>query len=201
MLEDGSLGELPSTVQKVIPKMASRVEKMKLLVDQMLSAARTEDNRFAVSPTSMSVGALIGRVVAAMGEREPVSRRVIVDAPDGVEAFADPEKVETIITNLLSNAIKYSPNGGDVTLRLRARANHIELDVVDAGIGIDADDISKLFQPFGRLDHPQISAIEGTGLGLYLSRELARIQGGDISVRSRPNRGSIFTLRLPRAGE
>jgi signal transduction histidine kinase len=200
MLEDGSLGELPGTVQKVIPKMASRVEKMKLLVDQMLSAARTEDSRFAVSPTNMSMGEAIGKAVAALSERKPASR-VTVDAADGATAFADPEKVETIVTNLLSNAIKYSPSGGDVTLRLRTNADHVELDVVDAGIGINADDISKLFQPFGRLDHPEVSAIEGTGLGLYLSRELARIQGGDISVRSQPDRGSIFTLRLPRATE
>ncbi len=106
--------------------------------------------------------------------------------------------METILGNLVSNAVKYSPDGADVTIAVREEPGWVAVDVIDHGEGITAEDVEKLFRPFGRLQSAIAAGIQGTGLGLHLSRALAHAQGGDIEVTSRPGEGSTFTLRLPR---
>ena len=102
--------------------------------------------------------------------------------------------------NLLDNALKYSPAGGAVSVRVSSEARSAVLRVKDRGIGIAAEDIPRLFTRFGRLVTSENSHIPGTGLGLYLSREIARMHGGDVTVKSEPGAGSEFTLTLPVAG-
>jgi signal transduction histidine kinase len=115
-----------------------------------------------------------------------------------VRVRADPDLVETILSNLVSNAVKYSPEGREVTVTVREEPGWVAVDVTDSGNGIAEEDLSKLFQPFGRLQGAIAAGIQGTGLGLHLSRGLAQAQGGDIDVTSRSGEGSTFTLRLPR---
>jgi signal transduction histidine kinase len=113
------------------------------------------------------------------------------------EVVGDPDKLQTVIANLISNAIKYSPAGGEIRCRLSVEDGHALVDVVDHGIGITPDQRKQLFKKFGRVDRPETAAIGGTGLGLYLSQELTRRHGGEITVRSRPGKETVFTLRLP----
>jgi len=121
-----------------------------------------------------------------------------VQSAGRVRVRADPEQVETILGNLVSNALKYSPAGGDVIVVVRVEPGWAAVDVTDHGDGIAEADLPRLFQPFGRLPNAVAAGIQGTGLGLHLSRGLAQAQGGDIEVTSRPGAGSTFTLRLPR---
>jgi signal transduction histidine kinase len=106
--------------------------------------------------------------------------------------------VNTILGNLVSNAVKYSPDGAEVTITVRAEPGWVAVDVTDRGEGIAEEDLPKLFKPFGRLQTAIAAGIQGTGLGLHLSRAVAQAEGGDIEVTSRPGEGSTFTLRLPR---
>jgi signal transduction histidine kinase len=108
--------------------------------------------------------------------------------------------VATMLVNLLDNAIKYSPGGGDIQVAWRRRAGLVHISVTDQGVGISRTQRSMLFTRFGRLVTPETSHIRGTGLGLYLAREIARLHGGDIVARSHAGRGTTFTVTLPLAG-
>jgi signal transduction histidine kinase len=109
----------------------------------------------------------------------------------------DGERIKTIVSNLVGNAIKYSPAGGPVEIELISRAGIARVSVTDNGVGIAKEDMPILFTRFGRVSTPETGHLPGTGLGLYLGRQLARLHGGDITVDSDPGRGSTFTLHLP----
>jgi PAS domain S-box-containing protein len=118
----------------------------------------------------------------------------------GLVAWADPEKVRQIMLNLLSNAIKFTEPGGVVSVGCKADDQWIDISVTDTGLGIPADKLSAVFEPFVQLDRKLTSSHEGTGLGLAISRDLARGLGGELSVGSSTAQGSTFQLRLRRAG-
>jgi len=115
--------------------------------------------------------------------------------------LGDVLRLEIIIANLLDNAIKYSPKGGDVTAKLSTSGDMAMLSVRDQGIGIAPQDMDRLFVRFSRL--ATLNDVPGTGLGLYLVRELARLHKGEIVAVSKPGEGSEFVLSLPveRAGK
>ena len=104
-----------------------------------------------------------------------------------------------MLVNLLDNAVKYSPSGGRVVLRVEDGARSVRLSVADEGVGIPAAEQQRVFEKFYRLDNQLTRAGGGTGLGLYITRELVRRMGGTIAVRSEPGAGSTFTVELPRA--
>jgi signal transduction histidine kinase len=109
--------------------------------------------------------------------------------------------VRAIVDQLLDNAVKYSPDGGEIECTLARAEGRARLTVRDSGLGIDPANLEKVFSRFGRLVTPDNSHIPGAGLGLFLARENARRMGGDITVSSRPAKGSAFTLELPLAPE
>jgi CheY-like chemotaxis protein len=110
--------------------------------------------------------------------------------------MADHQRVKQIITNLLTNGVKYNRPGGSVTISFTAQSGYVRIAVQDTGLGIDADKIGRLFDPFDRLD-ADVSGIEGTGLGLTISRSLAEAMGGSLTVESMVGHGSTFALNLP----
>jgi signal transduction histidine kinase len=200
MLEEGSLGELPGPAAKVVPIMTARMRHMSELVDRMLTTSRMEIRARGHNVADVDLLALARAVAASAsataGDRAP--RAIRVEPSPRIRIRADPEQVETILRNLVSNAVKYSPEGREVTVAVREGPDWVAVDVTDHGDGITEEDLQKLFQPFGRLQSAIAAGIQGTGLGLHLSRGLAQAQGGDIEVASRPGEGSTFTLRLPR---
>jgi signal transduction histidine kinase len=196
MLEDGSLGELSETAAKIVPLMATRMRQMSQLVERMLIASRMEVSRRDAKAVDVRIDDVVRAVVASLTMDEE-QRRVEVHSTEPSYVRADPDSVETMLTNLVSNGLKYSAPGSDITVVVRDEPGWVAVDVVDQGIGISKDEMAKLFQPFGRLDSALSAGIEGTGLGLHLSRNLARSLGGDIEVHSEPGTGSTFTLRLP----
>ena len=121
----------------------------------------------------------------------------VVAREQPVLVLADRARLLTIVANLLDNAVKYSPAGGVVETRLELSGSSAEVTVRDRGLGIARSDLPRLFTRFGRIVTNENSHIPGTGLGLYLARELARMHGGDIRVESRQGLGSAFTLVLP----
>jgi signal transduction histidine kinase len=110
--------------------------------------------------------------------------------------YGDQRRLKQILVNLLSNAIKFTEQGF-ITLKVTQKLNNINFAVIDTGIGIKESDQSKLFKPFSQLHTPLHQKHKGTGLGLALSLELARLHGGDITLISQPGKGSCFTLHLP----
>jgi signal transduction histidine kinase len=111
---------------------------------------------------------------------------------------ADGEKLQQIILNLLTNAVKFTERGGLVRLEVTAEKEAVLVRVSDTGIGIPTDKLQKIFEPFVQVDPNYTRTRDGVGLGLAISRDLARGMGGDLSVSSVEGHGSTFTLTLPR---
>jgi signal transduction histidine kinase len=170
-------------------------------VDRMLTTSRMELRAGNLDIRDVDLDALARAVSdSAASTVLGAHRTLVVHSPGHLHVRADPEQLETILGNLVSNAVKYSPDGGEIRIDIREEAGWAVVDVIDHGLGIADEDLPKLFQPFGRLQSAVSAGIEGTGLGLHLSRSLAVANGGNIEVTSRRGEGSTFTLRLPIRG-
>lgn len=201
MMSDGSLGELPPRARGVMPAMNAKANQMAMLITQMLESARLEDSQLQLKLEPVDMRRLVRQAVDTLGSLTAPGQSVLLeDAGRELLIVADAGRVETIVINLLDNALKYSPGGGAIRVQVANDATSALVVVKDPGIGIAADDMSRLFTRFGRLVTAENSHIPGTGLGLYLSREIARMHGGDITVKSAPGEGSEFTLALPITG-
>jgi signal transduction histidine kinase len=176
---------------------------MNTLVNEMLDTARLEESRLTLSLSSVDLGEVVQRAVDAVTPLATEKHEVIYARPRApVTVVADPVRIAIVVTNLLQNAVKYSPAGGVVQCfaAVEDDSRTAVVSVWDHGLGIAEADMPRLFSRFGRLVTRENSNIPGTGLGLYLARELARLHGGDITVRSTAGAGSVFTLVLPLDG-
>lgn len=198
MLERGSLGEIPDEARKALPVLTAKADEMNALVEQMIEAARLEEGRMELSTRRADLREVARLAVEMAKPLTDSNHAVVFESPDiEVPVMIDVDRIGTIVGNLLSNAIKYSPAGGPVTCSVSVGDHVGKVSVTDQGVGIPPDRIDRLFTRFGRIVTPETSHIPGTGLGLYLSRELARLHGGDLTAASTPGRGSTFTLAVP----
>jgi len=200
MLESGLFGDLNDLGRKAADVMAAKVSEMNELIEEMIEAARLEEG--GVTPHAVETDLRdIARSAADMVRPLlDAHHRLEIDLPDRrVRVKVDPDRTRTIVANLLSNAIKYSPDGGTITCQVRSRGGVARVTVTDEGLGISHESMAKLFTRFGRIITPETEHLKGVGLGLFLGRQLARLQGGDITVASVEGKGSTFTLQLPAA--
>jgi signal transduction histidine kinase len=198
MLEEGLLGDLNERGRKAAPVMAAKVLEMNLLLEQMIESARLEDGALTLRESERDLRDIVRAAVDSARPLLDDKHEIKLDVPNrAVPVRVDAERIQTIVANLISNAIKYSPAGGAVSCEVATRGGVSRVFVKDAGVGIDSKDLPILFTRFGRVSTPQTDHLPGTGLGLYLGRQLARLHGGEITVDSEPGRGSTFTLHLP----
>jgi signal transduction histidine kinase len=198
MLEAGMLGHLNERGRKAAGVMSAKVSEMNELIEEMIEAARLEEGGVTLRAVDADLRDIARAAADAVAPLVDATHTLELDLPERrVRVRADPDRTRTIIANLLSNAIKYSPDGGTVTCQVRSRGGLARVTVTDEGLGIARDDLATLFTRFGRVITPQTEHLKGTGLGLFLARQLARLQGGDITVASVVGKGSIFTLQLP----
>jgi signal transduction histidine kinase len=198
MLESGLLGELNDRGRKAAPVLSAKVMEMNALIEQMIEAARLEDGALLIKPKEADLRNIAATSVAAVKSVLDETHTLVLSSPGRpVKVRVDSERVQTIITNLIDNAVKYSPEGGEVTCVVTQRNGVARVSIKDRGIGIAQSDMATLFTRFGRVSRPDTDHLPGTGLGLYLGRQLARLHGGDITVDSTPGVGSNFTLHLP----
>ncbi|HXD81842.1 MAG TPA: HAMP domain-containing sensor histidine kinase [Candidatus Acidoferrum sp.] len=198
MLEDGLLGNLNERGRKAVPVISTKVLEMNALIEQMIEAARLEDGALMLRPQANDLRDLVRAAVNSATPELDGQHKIRIRCPDRpVQVRVDGERVKTIVSNLVSNAIKYSPDGGPVEVDLINNGGIARVSVKDRGVGIAKEDLPILFTRFGRISTPETDHLPGTGLGLYLGRQLARLHGGEITVDSDPGRGSTFTLHLP----
>jgi signal transduction histidine kinase len=171
------------------------------LINETLDLSKIEAGKLELNPERVDLARLIDEVVGTAGQlAEKNQNRLVVEAEENLgPLIADSMRLKQILLNLLSNACKFTKDG-EVALRVRKLADGrdwVELAVADTGIGLTAEQQAKLFQEFTQADSLTARRYGGTGLGLALSRKLARMMGGDVTVVSEPGKGSVFTVRLP----
>jgi signal transduction histidine kinase/CheY-like chemotaxis protein len=170
------------------------------LIDEVLDIARIESGDLKLSLAPQSLHELAQEatdLVTPFAQRQGIVLHLVPPFAD-VAALADRQRLRQVLINLLSNAIKYNRPGGEVFLGVRLESDQVWISIRDTGIGIRPELLPRLFAPFERLD-AEHAGVEGTGLGLAVSRQLMRCMGGDIEVQSTPGVGSVFSLRLARA--
>ena len=196
MIEDESLGPIPQRLRPVLPMLKAKAAQINLLANEMVEAARLEDGRVQLKRKRVDLCQIVRRSVStAEATATPRHRVRFDDRCTELWVLGDALRLEIIIANLLDNAIKYSPKGGDVTAELSTSGQVATLKVRDQGIGIAPQDMDRLFVRFSRVSN--LADVPGTGLGLYLARELARLHKGEIVAASKPGEGSEFVLSLP----
>jgi signal transduction histidine kinase len=197
---------LTSSKEQLSPRARESLERIQRngdhllgLINDVLDLAKAEAGRIDVRLAPVNVGLLARACVAEVDSlRSGKDVRLVADVGETpVETMTDVQRVRQILLNLLANAIKFTDHG-EVALTVRATATEVRLAVRDTGIGIPAHAMKELFQDFHQLEAGDGRRYDGTGVGLALSRRLARALGGEIEVRSGEGQGSTFTLLLPR---
>ncbi|MCA2213316.1 ATP-binding protein [Jidongwangia harbinensis] len=178
--------------------IGDRAAHLSRMVEDLLLASRFGDNPDDVSlevvTGSHDAGAIVAQAVQDLG-----SDRITATLPDGpVSARCDSGRTLQIVTNLVGNGLKYSAEDQPVEVTLEHDDEQVRVVVRDHGRGIPADAVDKVFEKFYRVEDPMTMSTSGTGLGLFIARRLARAMGGDVTVESAPNVGSVFTLALRR---
>jgi CheY-like chemotaxis protein len=178
---------------------------LRALIDNILDLSRVEARQMSLAAEPVNLRALVGHVVELMQpqlEEKSLQLRVEIDPAAPQEITSDGEKLRQILINFLSNAVKFTEQGG-ITISLKytedstVNACPVSISVTDTGVGIEQDKHDLVFEAFKQADGSTSRRFGGTGLGLTISRELARLMGGRIDVRSQAGTGSTFTLLLP----
>jgi PAS domain S-box-containing protein len=180
--------------------IASESERLTEIVDQLLNVARLDAGDLEVELGRIDLGSVVSEVVETVEDGN--GHRFEIDLPDEpLAAEADPDKVRQVFNILVENALRYSPEGGTVTVGARRNADRVEVRVVDEGMGIPASEREWIFRKFYRAESAARDGAAGTGLGLFIAKELVNAMGGRIWVDSTEGEGSSFAFELPAAPE
>jgi signal transduction histidine kinase len=171
------------------------------LINEVLNYAKLETGtvHYEVEDVSLRQAVAAAESLVAPQARAKGLTLAVVHCPPDLVARADGEKLRQILANLLSNAVKFTDRGGRVEIACDADGDRVRVAVTDTGIGIPADKLGAIFDPFVQVRSDLTRPHEGTGLGLAISRDLAQGMAGDLAAASTLGQGSVFTLTLPRA--
>jgi len=199
-LIDEKPGPLQPKQQEYLSDVLNSARHLLQLINDVLDLAKIEAGKMELHPETFPVRKAIEEVTAVIkGIANKKHIAVGIEVSDGLDAVTlDQHKFRQLLYNLLSNAVKFTDEGGKVDIHARRLDPHqFEVQVLDTGIGIKAEDINRLFIEFEQLDSGTARRFEGTGLGLALTKKIIEFQGGRISVESEPGKGSRFTVILP----
>jgi signal transduction histidine kinase len=188
----------PEYVEEKSAQIRSAVLRMVDLMESILSAGRLETGKTTLKPERLSLAELIETCCARQMDirKSHTFHRDLSHLPPTI--LADRATTEQVFTNLLSNAVKYAPRAPDIHIRTWTKDGMSYVSIQDAGIGVDAEDLPKLFQPYYRAR--SATGIAGTGIGLNIVKQIVDLHGGSISVESALGRGTTFTVAFPNEG-
>jgi signal transduction histidine kinase len=200
LIELGVRGPVTDAQRQDLERIQHSQRHLLRLINEVLSYARMEAGAVSFDLADVSVAERVG-AAEAMVLPQASARGITVErcacAPE-LMARADPERLQQVLLNLLSNAVKFTPSGGRIGIRVEAPDGVVSIRVWDTGLGIAPEKLQTVFEPFVQVGRGLSNPMDGVGLGLAISRDLARGMGGDLSAESTPGAGSTFTLLLPR---
>jgi len=206
LLAVGMHGTLSPEQREDVEIIRDACRVLSRMIGDVLDFAKLESGRVRIEPATVPLARVIERA-------ETLVRMQLADSgltfetggfDDTTAVTADPDRLQQVLLNLVTNAIKFTPPGGKISVIAERDGDTVRIHVRDTGIGIASADLGRIFSPFVQLDpagqFPSSGpAPRGVGLGLAISRDLARAMNGDVSVRSEPGEGSTFTISLPAA--
>jgi PAS domain S-box-containing protein len=185
--------------RELLQDLHGQADRMERLIGDILAVSRIDSGRVSVDFSRVDVKPIVKHVCE---EVRPMlnGRTLVCRVPDDLPpVFGEARKLHQILVNLLSNAIKYSEPGTRIKLNARAEQAAVRFEVSDQGVGIRKEHLPRLFEKFYRADDPAVRRASGTGLGLYIVRNLVTMLGGQVHVRSDYGKGSVFIVTVPRA--
>jgi signal transduction histidine kinase len=186
----------PVKVKEFVRVMDKQTSRISRLVDDMLDVTRIENGKLSLQTELCDLNQIVEQTVDSfVSEKEELDHLFTIDSDKELFGYWDKYRIEQVVINLLTNAVKYG-NGYPVDIIVRGDSDHATLMVKDHGIGISEKDLERVFERFERaVDGGKIS---GLGLGLFISKQIVQMHGGELTVISSLGEGSTFTMKLPR---
>jgi signal transduction histidine kinase/CheY-like chemotaxis protein len=204
------MGELTPAQKKGVAQILKSGKHLLDLINEVLDLAKIEAGKQTVSPEPVNVSEIITQavdIVSKIAEEKEITIKPNLESAKNIFVKADRQRLLQVLLNLLNNAIKYNRKGGVVSMEYGERSKEygegskekgVRISVIDSGVGISKENIEKLFIPFERLG-AELKAVEGTGLGLTISKKFIELMNGSIGIESEVGKGSIFWIELPLA--
>ncbi len=199
MIQERQGGNDIAAYDKIIEKSLGRIQVMRNLIMDCLDFTRIrfEKNREKIKETDLRKIAKLA-ISTVHPYAIQMNVHIFLHAEEEVRLNIDPEDFEIIFNNLISNAVKYNVENGKVDITLKNEEKNVRIIVADTGIGIDEEDIPKLFREFVRIRNEKTKNIAGSGLGLSIVKKITEIYDGTIKIKSKPDEGTSFILKIPR---
>jgi signal transduction histidine kinase len=194
-----ALEPLGEVQRRAVAAIETEIGVLHALVGDVMASSRIERDDFAIRPRPVPVAALLANA-AGFARTLPGDHPLTVVGDGQEQVLADPGRIGQALRNLLANAAKHTPPGTPIELRAARNGDLVRIEVADRGPGIPAEDMSRIFEKYGRGRDAAGRAVDGVGLGLYLSRRIVRAHGGELTVESTPGHGAIFGFDLEMAG-
>ena len=199
LLESEVMGPVTTRQRESIDRIQSCSDHLLALIEGILEFSSMEYGSVEIERERVDICDIVRKTAAMV---EPLASEKQIDLSlslpeSSITGETDPQKVRQVIINLLGNAVKFTDQGGRVTLEVVPGEDRLQVHVRDSGIGIEAKDYERIFEPFVQLEELTTRRAGGTGIGLSISRELTRRLGGELTVHSVPGEGSIFSVQLP----
>ncbi len=203
LIAAGIRGPVNDAQRSDLARVKRNQQHLLSLINDILNFAKIEAGQVHMRPRVVAVHETLAPLETLIGPQllEKHLRYEFRSCNSADTAYIDPERLQQILLNLLSNAVKFTPDGGSITLTCTSTPDIVEIAVADTGVGIPADKLESIFEPFVQVDRAEWSGLGGTGLGLAISRDLARAMSGDLMVESVVDGGSTFTVRIPRRAD
>lgn len=199
MVVQGFAGDITERQNELLQKAYESNDRQLRIINDILHLAKIDTGRIVLAKTTFNLAAMLQDVASEQqSEADNNKLKLTVKVPKRARYHGDEHMLRMVAENLLSNAIKYTPEGGEVTVRLRVSPTNYKIVVSDTGYGIDPSQQHRLFKQFSRIENKQTGHITGTGIGLYLAQHLVELHRGTIAVKSELDQGSTFTATLPR---
>jgi PAS domain S-box-containing protein len=198
MLANGDFGALTAQQQKYVGKAIYSNDRQLQVIEDLLNVALVDAGKMELDLEYVDLSSLVRDSVADhLHTLKSKDQTIHFKAPSRIRMLADPQKIRMVTDNLVSNASKYSPRGSKIHVSLTESGSYAHLAVQDEGVGIAEDEVGRIFTKFTRLSNEFSSSAGGTGLGLFLAKNIIELHKGTLTVESKEGHGSTFTVRLP----